>query len=94
MRDQIARVKDSEKFPLVLVGNKCDLADQRVITTEQGESLATKFNAKFIEASAKTRINVEDIFLTLLRLIIVAGGIDKKKKQPKGGKKSKGCNLL
>ena len=54
LRDQIVRVKDTESIPTVLVGNKCDLADQRVITTEQGEALASKFNAKFIEASAKT----------------------------------------
>ena len=43
----INRVKDSDNTPMVLVGNKCDLADQRVITTLQGEALATKFNCKF-----------------------------------------------
>jgi len=40
LHDQIVRVKDTENIPTVLVGNKCDLADQRVITTE---ALATKF---------------------------------------------------
>eukprot|EP01124_Arcella_intermedia_P005348 TRINITY_DN13149_c0_g2_i2.p1 TRINITY_DN13149_c0_g2~~TRINITY_DN13149_c0_g2_i2.p1 ORF type:complete len:148 (-),score=37.92 TRINITY_DN13149_c0_g2_i2:128-571(-) len=94
LRDQIARVKDTENFPLVLVGNKCDLADQRVITTEQGEALATKFNAKFIEASAKTKINVDEIFHTLLRLIIAAGGAGGKKKPQKGNNKRGPCNLL
>lgn len=38
LREQILRVKDVEKVPMVLVGNKCDLADQRVITTDQGSS--------------------------------------------------------
>jgi len=90
LRDQIVRVKDTENIPTVLVGNKCDLADQRVITTEQGGALATKFNAKFIEASAKTKINVEEIFLTLVRLIIAAnpgkkGSKGKDKKRGGGG---------
>src|SRR3954447_11936353 len=40
LREQILRVKDVDSVPMVLVGNKCDLSDQRVITTEQGESLA------------------------------------------------------
>jgi len=90
LRDQIVRVKDTENIPTVLVGNKCDLADQRVITTEQGEALATKFNAKFIEASAKTKINVDEIFHTLVRLIIAAnpgkkGGKGKGKERRGGG---------
>eukprot|EP01123_Difflugia_compressa_P014777 TRINITY_DN79_c0_g1_i1.p1 TRINITY_DN79_c0_g1~~TRINITY_DN79_c0_g1_i1.p1 ORF type:complete len:197 (-),score=54.78 TRINITY_DN79_c0_g1_i1:186-776(-) len=84
LRDQIVRVKDTENIPTVLVGNKCDLADQRVITTEAGEALAAKFNCKFIEASAKTKINVEEIFQTLVRLII-AGGFGPKGKGGKGG---------
>lgn len=37
----------------------CSLAgDQRVIATDQGEALANKFKCKFLEASAKTKINV------------------------------------
>eukprot|EP01123_Difflugia_compressa_P014781 TRINITY_DN79_c0_g1_i5.p1 TRINITY_DN79_c0_g1~~TRINITY_DN79_c0_g1_i5.p1 ORF type:complete len:195 (-),score=50.48 TRINITY_DN79_c0_g1_i5:179-763(-) len=96
LRDQIVRVKDTENIPTVLVGNKCDLADQRVITTEAGEALAAKFNCKFIEASAKTKINVEEIFQTLVRLII-AGGFGPKGKGGKGGAaKGRGgpCQIL
>eukprot|EP01123_Difflugia_compressa_P014778 TRINITY_DN79_c0_g1_i2.p1 TRINITY_DN79_c0_g1~~TRINITY_DN79_c0_g1_i2.p1 ORF type:complete len:195 (-),score=47.39 TRINITY_DN79_c0_g1_i2:128-712(-) len=96
LRDQIVRVKDTENIPTVLVGNKCDLADQRVITTEAGEALAAKFNCKFIEASAKTKINVEEIFQTLVRLII-AGGFGPKKggKGGAGGKRGGGpCQIL
>jgi small GTP-binding protein len=61
----IVRVKDTEKVPMVLVGNKCDLTDQRVITSEQGEALAQKFNCRFIEASAMTKINVFTLFTFL-----------------------------
>merc|ERR1711974_234711 len=34
LREQILRVKDCDEVPMVLVGNKCDLQDQRVITHE------------------------------------------------------------
>jgi Ras-related protein Rap-1A/Ras-related protein Rap-1B len=65
----IVRVKDTDKVPMVLVGNKCDLTDQRVITSEQGEALAQKFQCRFIEASAMTKINVDQIFQDLVRQI-------------------------
>jgi len=95
LRDQILRVKDTDKVPMVVVGNKCDLSDQRIITTEQGNALATKFGAVFIEASAKTKINVEEIFHQLVRQIAptLAKGTGGKKAGA-GGKKGGGCALL
>jgi len=88
LREQILRVKDKDEVPLVLVGNKCDLNDQRVITTDQGQDLAKKFNCTFMEASAKTRTNVEAIFHDLIRQI-------NKLSPPMPNKKKKGgCSLL
>jgi len=88
LREQILRVKDKEDVPMVLVGNKSDLQDQRVITTEQGEELARKFNCAFMEASAKTRVNVDQIFHDLIRQI------NKITPPPKEKKKKGGCQLL
>jgi len=88
LREQILRVKDKDEVPLVLVGNKADLNDQRVITTEQGQELAKKFGCTFIEASAKTRTNVEQIFHDLIRQINKLNPISTKKE------KKKGCTLL
>jgi small GTP-binding protein len=88
LREQILRVKDKDEVPLVLVGNKCDLNDQRVITTDQGQDLAKKFNCTFMEASAKTRTNVETIFHDLIRQI------NKLSPQVQNKKKKGGCNLL
>jgi GTPase SAR1 family protein len=34
-REQILRVKDCEDVPMVLVGNKCDLEDERVVGKDQ-----------------------------------------------------------
>jgi Ras-related protein Rap-1B len=91
LREQILRVKDCDDVPMVLVGNKCDLNDQRVISTEQGEQMASKFGGcAFLEASAKTKTNVDDVFYILIRSI--------NKKLPdqgeKKGKKKGGCALL
>lgn len=67
MRDQIVRVKGTEKVPVVLVGNKVDLAHQREVSTEEGQALATAWNCNFLETSAKTTRNVNDIFIDVVR---------------------------
>jgi len=74
---------------MVLVGNKCDLKDQRVITYEQGEGLARRFNCTFMEASAKEKINVDNIFYDLVKQITKQSG-----PPPKKGAKKGGCSLL
>mmetsp|Transcript_107359 Transcript_107359/g.149691 ORF Transcript_107359/g.149691 Transcript_107359/m.149691 type:complete len:191 (-) Transcript_107359:191-763(-) len=69
LREQIIRVKDNDDIPLVLVGNKCDLEEERVVGREQGSSQAKAFNCSFLEASAKNKINVNEIFYDLVRQI-------------------------
>ncbi|PAA80413.1 hypothetical protein BOX15_Mlig006909g1 [Macrostomum lignano] len=69
LRDQILRVKDSDDVPIILIGNKCDLDDERTVSREQGQSLAHQWNCSFLETSAKAKLNVEDSFLDLVRLI-------------------------
>jgi len=68
-RSQILRVKEDDHVPCVLVGNKSDLATQRVVTTTEGADLAKSFNCPFLESSAKARINVEESFFALVRTI-------------------------
>jgi len=67
MRDQIVRVKGTEKVPVVLVGNKADLHHQREVTTEEGQNLASTWNCSFLETSAKTTKNVNNIFIDIVR---------------------------
>ncbi|CAF0880922.1 unnamed protein product [Rotaria sp. Silwood1] len=70
IKDYIIRVKDiSADVPMVLVGNKCDLEDERVVGKHQGESLARSFGCTFLETSAKLKINVNEIFFDLIRQI-------------------------
>lgn len=53
--------KDTDDVPMVLVGNKCDLEEERVVGKELGKSLANQFNCSFMETSAKAKINVNDV---------------------------------
>jgi len=51
----------------ILIGNKVDLKDQRVVTNEEGTNLAKEINASdFIETSAKYGENVEKAFKNLV----------------------------
>lgn len=54
-------LQDTDDVPMVLVGNKCDLEDERVVGKELGKQLAQQFNCSFMETSAKAKINVNDV---------------------------------
>lgn len=71
---QIQRVKDADYIPVVVVGNKSDLEDERQVSYEDGAYLAKQMNAPFLETSAKQAIHVEDAFYTLVRLVRDNGG--------------------
>lgn len=71
---QIQRVKDADYIPVVVVGNKSDLEDERQVSYEDGVYLAKQMNAPFLETSAKQAIHVEDAFYTLVRLVRDNGG--------------------
>lgn len=47
---------------MVLVGNKTDLNERRVVSTDEGKELADKLGISFYETSAKTGENVEKVF--------------------------------
>lgn len=51
----------------VLLGNKCDLVEKKVVDTSRGQALADEYNIKFLETSAKNNINVEEAFFTIAR---------------------------
>lgn len=54
---------------ICLVGNKCDLGDERVVSKEQGQGKADELNLLFIETSAKTCENVGEMFTTFGKAI-------------------------
>jgi len=71
MREKILRCKEEEEPPIVLVGNKCDLEDQRQVQTNEGADLAKEWgeNSSFFETSAKEKINHEECFYAAVRLV-------------------------
>ena len=67
--DQVLRVKDVNKIPMVLIGNKCDLEKQRQVNKIEGQELAKLYKSIFYESSAKNRVNVEEAFHDIIREI-------------------------
>ena len=52
-------------IPLLLIGNKIDLVDERKVSKEKGESFAEQENIIFFESSGKSGENVEESFIFL-----------------------------
>ena len=62
--------KLEEKLPFLLVGNKIDLEEKRVVKNYDAKEMATKYNFHdFFECSAKTGENVDKIFETIAHAI-------------------------
>eukprot|EP00636_Phaeomonas_parva_P000577 CAMPEP_0118850776 /NCGR_PEP_ID=MMETSP1163-20130328/474_1 /TAXON_ID=124430 /ORGANISM="Phaeomonas parva, Strain CCMP2877" /LENGTH=556 /DNA_ID=CAMNT_0006783009 /DNA_START=373 /DNA_END=2043 /DNA_ORIENTATION=+ len=60
----------SSNVQRVIVGNKSDLAGERQVTEEMGESLAREFGSVFLETSALDGTNVTEAFQVLAEQII------------------------
>ena len=56
-------------FPVVLIGNKCDL-EERVVSKDEGEEMAKKYGLSFFESSNKTGENIEEAGMELINKII------------------------
>lgn len=76
-REQILRVKNSDtSVPLVLVGNKVDLAEsERRVPLAQAQQRAELWGVPYIETSAKTKTNVEKVNHFSLKLLYVPRGV-------------------
>jgi len=67
--EKILRTKDADKVPVVLVGNKCDMKEEREVEYNEGAELAKKWGCPFFETSAKIKVNNEACFLEVVREI-------------------------
>ncbi|XP_071962118.1 circularly permutated Ras protein 1-like [Antedon mediterranea] len=61
------RIRKTKSVPAVLCGNKKDLDQNREVSYEQGMAAAAQFNLPFLETSAKTGENIQEVFKTLIR---------------------------
>ena len=62
--------KANKNTVLLLVGNKCDLEDERKVSFQEGKDFADNNGIKFIETSAKTNQNVDEAFEILIDEVI------------------------
>lgn len=71
LREQVLRIKDVNRVPMVLVGNKADLGDERAVSVEEGIEVSSKWGkVPFYETSALLRSNVDEVFVDLVRQIM------------------------
>jgi small GTP-binding protein len=55
----------------ILVGNKVDLGDRRIVDSAKAKTLSEEYGCKFIETSAKMSTNVNQLFETIARDVLV-----------------------
>ncbi|XP_003245639.1 ras-related protein Rab-10-like isoform X1 [Acyrthosiphon pisum] len=53
----------------ILIGAKCDMESNRMVSTEEGKLVAKHFGIPFFELSSKNNINVDDAFLKMVSMI-------------------------
>jgi len=100
LREQILKVKNATYVPMVMVGNKLDIAlkepQKRQVSTEEAKRLADSYGISFFETSAKDGTNVEEAWAALVRATRRNSGPQKNEKQVKSAdeKKSQCCTLL
>ena len=56
-----------KNMTMLLIGNKCDLDNQRQVTKEQGEEKAKAFKVAFLETSASSGENLDVAFETIMK---------------------------
>ncbi|KAI4731606.1 ras-related protein RSR1 [Aureobasidium sp. EXF-10728] len=71
LRDQLVNLKDDPHVPIVLVGNKSDLEEDRAVSRAAAFAVSSGWgNVPYYEASARTRQNVTEVFVDVCRQIM------------------------
>ena len=60
----------NEDVEKMILGNKCDMESERIISKERGENIARENGVRFLETSAKTNVNIEKAFIELSESIL------------------------
>jgi GTPase SAR1 family protein len=94
MYESLERSRCDNPAPMALVGNKCDLDELRMVATETGKMRAAQWGSSFIECSAKTGENVQQIFVELVREILAKRAKQTKLMSPAKKQRMAACNLL
>ncbi|XP_053205458.1 ras-related protein Rab-10-like [Panonychus citri] len=61
----------NEDVEKMILGNKCDMEDKRVIPREKAETVAREHGIRFLETSAKSNLNINQAFMELAEAILI-----------------------
>ena len=67
--DKIKELK-GDKFPIILIGNKIDKERERLVSEDEGKSLAEQYGIDFIEISNREGINIEEAGMNIVNRIL------------------------
>ncbi|XP_023343132.1 ras-like protein 2 [Eurytemora carolleeae] len=93
---QVLRVKDRDEFPMLIVGNKADLSN-RQISQAECETMAKQLKTPYIECSAKLRMNIDQAFFELVKLVRRFQAIERAALEAESGQKKRkklDCSIL
>ena len=68
--ERVLKGKHGVKCPILLVGNKQDLENERKISYDDGKKLAESWGIEYIETSAKNNFNCKEAFERLAQKIV------------------------
>ena len=85
--ERVLKGKHGAKCPILLVGNKQDLDNERKVTHDEAKKLADSWGVEYIETSAKTNFNCKEAFEKLAQKIVAM-----KNNEPAPGKTC--CNIF
>ncbi|KAL1131892.1 hypothetical protein AAG570_011503 [Ranatra chinensis] len=91
---QILRVKDRDEFPMLMVGNKSDLEHQRIISAAEAHNVSGELRIPYIECSAKLRVNVDQAFHELVRIVRKFQASERPPLKPTHNNTKRKCNIL
>ncbi|WVQ79031.1 hypothetical protein IAT38_001123 [Cryptococcus sp. DSM 104549] len=93
-RETIERIKltneTGQRLPMVIVGNKCDLIEEREVHSSEGARLAEMWGCTYYETSARTARNIVPVFEDIVRQMrrnSRYGDWDQRGRKGKGGKR-------
>ena len=81
-------------FPVFLVGTKCDLEGLRQVGNEEAAIAAQNYNTSYYGTSAKSRINVEEVFYDAVRACRTREAVVYNNNSHSKGGKSRKCTIL
>ena len=70
IEDSKDKINDNN-LELLMVGNKSDLIDERVVTKEKIQKFSEQYNIPYFETSAKTGEGIEEMFNTLINKLLL-----------------------